>query len=739
MKNKMSLHVGLALAALTPTTALAQQSQSFVLEEIVVTAQKRSESIQDVPISVQVFTDQAIERLGARTLSDLGTATPSLVFGGLGKGNQQQMGLRGVVDFARNVGIDSRMGVYIDGVFQGRSYASDVPLLGLDSVEVLRGPQGTLFGRNTETGAISLVTKAPSDEFEARLGAEAGRDSLFAGRAYINGPISERLSGSFSASYEEAEGYYDNKTLNEDMGDWDTTAVRGQLRFDATDNLDVTLAADYFEKNSEVPIAVNAELDPFASYQSFVPSDDSKGYGYALTANYAFDNDYTLTSISAFRHAEFETFADDDYVAPNILAVDFDEDADQFSQELRLVSPQGDSFDWVAGLYYFTSDLETDRKLFAYPAFYELVVGPPLDQFAEPLTGYTTVPAEVNTDMYSAYLHGNYRFTEKLELTAGVRYTYEEKDVDWQQFNVQADPETAAALEEATGAPLTQAPYGLIGAINYEPVKEDWDDDDWSPTVGLNYFVNDDVMLYGKYARGYKSGGWNADFMTAGLEYFAYDSESVDSFELGIKSTLFEDSLRFNLAVYHAEYDDYQVFQRVFNSSGNPSIQLTNAGEVTTDGVELETTWIPMERLQFTLNASYLDTEYDTFINQDGGDFSGNELPFAPEWSAYVGAQYILPIGQSGDLALNLDWSYTDEQYTDPANTAGDLLDSYDIVNARLTYTPTSEQWDVAVWGKNLADEEYQKNSNINILGTPRFVWGERLGYGVSFNMYFGN
>ena len=739
-KNFMSLQVSLAVAAAMSGGVMAQDEKkgSFVLEEVVVTAQKRTESIQDIPISVQAFSANAIEKLGASTLSDLRVAAPSLVFGGLGSGSQQQMGMRGVVDFARNVGIDSRMGVYIDGVFQGRSYVSDVPLLGLESVEILRGPQGTLFGKNTETGAISLNTKKPSEEFEGQVGAEVGDNDLLKGTAYLSGPLTDSLFGSVSASYLESEGYYENLTLGKDVGDKDTGAVRGQLRFLPTDKLDLTLAGDYAKKHSDEPIAVNADLEPYRTYQNFVTKDDSETYGVALTGEYQFDRDYTLTSITAFRHGEFETLADDDYTPANIVKADFDEEADQWSQELRIASPIEEKYDWVAGAYFYTNDSQTERKLFAGEDFYNMIIGPPLDDFSEALSGYTTVPGKVTTDTYAAYMHGNYRFTEKLELTAGVRYTKEQKDVKWQQENVQNDPVVAAALEAATGAPLTQAPYGLIGAINYAPVKDDLDDDDWSPTIGLNYFATDDIMIYGKYSRGFKSGGWNADFMTAGLEYFAYDSESVDSYELGLKSTLFDEAVRLNVAAFYSEFDDYQVFQRVFNSGGNPSIQLTNAGEVTTKGLELESVWIPMERLQLTLNAVYLDTQYDTFINQDGSDYSDNELPFAPEWKTYVGAQYIQPLGNWGELTFNLDYSYTDNQWTDPANSAMDELDSYDLVNARMTYTPTDGSWEVAVWGKNLADEEYQVNSNLNFLRTPRFAWGEPQTYGVGFNYFFG-
>lgn len=740
-KTILALNIG-ALAAITATPGLAQQSQqSFVLEEIVVTAQKRTESMQDVPISVQAFTGNAIEKLGANNLSDLSEAAPSLDIGGLGKGSQQWMGMRGVVDFARNVGIDSRMGVYIDGVYQGRSYAADVPLLGLDSVEILRGPQGTLFGKNTETGAISLNTKKPTEDFEAEMGAEYGRYNTGKVTGYINGAITDTLFASVSGSYQQGDGYYDNLTLNKDVGDWDTTAVRAQMRWVPQDNVDIRLSGDYAKKHSDQPLGVNAQLKPYKTYQNSVTVDDSENWGTALTADIFLDGDYTLTSITAFRHNEFDTLADDDYTPQDLVNVNFNEDSDQFSQEFRIASPIEEKYDWVAGIYYFDNDLSSVRSISLEET---LIAGlsPALAPFASAISGFAEVPTDLTSETWAAYVHGNYRFTPNLELTAGIRYTNESKDIKWSQHNYPNDPQVAQSLEDAlgaiTGIPFSMTPGVLLGAVNYAQISDDLEEDDWSPTVGLNYFLQEEIMLYAKYARGYKSGGWNADFMTAGLEYFGYDSESVDSYEVGLKSTLLDGSLRLNAAYYYSEYDDFQVFQTVYNSTNNPSVQLTNAAAVINQGVEIESVWIPMDRLQFTVNAAFLDTEYDEFVNQDGADYSGNELPFSPELKAYAGVQYIQPIGSFGDLTFNVDYAYTDEQFTDPSNVEPFSVDSYGLWNARMTLSPGSEAWEVSVWGKNLADEEYQRQSNLNLLRTHRYTWGEPQMYGVNFKYFFG-
>lgn len=753
-KQALAFQVAVAVAASVAIPAFAQQENTskMLLEEVVVTAQKRAESMQDVPISVQAFSAEGLDKLGANVLSDLEGSAPSLEFGGLGKGSQQQMGIRGLVDFARNVGIDSRMGIYIDGVYQGRSYTADVPLLGLASVEILRGPQGTLFGKNTVSGAISLNTKKPADEFAGQFGAALGNHSMKKATAYLTGPFSDTFSGSLSASYQDAEGYYKNINLGKDIGDWDTGALRAQLRYTPTDKLELLLAGDYANKHSDVPLSVNSALEPYETQQSTVPEDDSETWGAALTANYSFDNDYTLTSITSFRHGEFNTIADDDYLPEDRLLAVFNEDSDQWSQEVRLISPKGDTYDWVAGLYYFDNDLTSDRNLDIGDAFYTGFLGPILQSNPDPdvaglggllidnaadLKGHTTTPAELTNTTFAAYLHGNYRFTERLELTAGVRYTLEEKDVEWAQVNTLDNPDALGGLFAAGGSLAGMAPLGFIGAVD-SSVTDDLSDSNVSPTIGLNYFLNDGAMLYVKYARAFKSGGWNADFMTAGLDFFAYDTEEVDSYEIGFKSTLLDNSLRLNASAFISKFDEFQVFQRVFNATGNPSIQYTNAGQVTTQGVELESVWIPTDRLQLTLNATYLDAYYDEFLNQDGEDFADNELPFAPRWKTYLGVQYIQPLGDLGELAFNVDYSYTDEQYVDPKNAPEDLLDSYGTSNARLAFTPAGATWELALWGKNLSDKEYLRNSNLNFMRTARQAWATPRTYGISFNYFLG-
>ena len=481
-KNSLSMPIAAAVAALTRAPAWSQDqgTSGFALEEVMVTAQKRTQSMQDVPISVQAFSSDALRTLGAAVISDLEATAPSLQTGGLGKGSQQNMGIRGIVDYSRNIGIDPRMGVYIDGVYQGQSYTADQPLLGLETVEILRGPQGTLFGKNTVSGAINLTTKNPDENFEGEFQAEAGNHDYYKGAAYVSGQLADNFFGAVSLSYEDFGGYYDNIVLNKDTGDWDRTAGRLKLRYLPSDKLELILSADGSKTDSHDPLSVNAANEPYETTQGFIAEDNTEFWGTALTVNYDFDNEYRLTSITSFRHAEFDIFYDDDLSPLDIQTSVFDEDNDQFSQELRIISPQRDDFDWVAGLYYFDSERKTNRFAYFGEDLYNVLV-PDLAPFASALSGTGSIPSKLDATSWAAYVHGNYRFTEKLELTAGLRYTYEEKKVDWLQVNNPNDPATAAALEAATGIPLTQAPGILVGAVN-SSVKDGLDEDDLSPS-----------------------------------------------------------------------------------------------------------------------------------------------------------------------------------------------------------------------------------------------------------------
>ena len=739
MARKMCwLGFGVALAAAVPAQAQESRKQEFV-EEIVTTAQKREQNLQDIPISIQAVTDSQMRELGAALISDLENVVPSLHTGGVVGSSNQHMGLRGIVDFARNPGVDARMGVYIDGVYQGRSYTSDQPLMGLERVEVLRGPQGTLFGKNTVSGAINLVTRTPDEEFQAEVQAEAGNYGYVKGGFYVSGGLSDSVFGAVSVAYDEWDGYGTNPVLGIDIGAYDRTTARAKLRFLPSDNLEVILAADTSTRETNAPTYTDATEPRFQASQNIEAFDEIEFWGTSLTLNYDLASGYTLTSLTAYRDNQYDLSIDDDLAPFDIQQTSFDEHSEQISQELRIASPRHEKYDWVAGLYYIDMDNSTDRFARFGEDLYNVLV-PALADFSAALQGTIATPHTVTSTDFAAFVHGNYRFSDALELTAGLRFTDSEKTVEWQQINSPADPATAAVLEQATGLPLTQAPGALFGGINFPLSSNKRTESDVSPVIGLNWFFADDAMLYGKYSRGFKSGGYNSDFATAGLDFFEYNDEYVDSYELGLKSTLADGRLQFNATLFTMQFQDFQVFQFLLNSQGQVALALTNAAEATSEGIEIETNWFPTDRLELTFNATWLNAEYDKFENP--GDpslppFTGNKLSFAPEWKSYLSAQYTLPIGNAGDLRFFADYSYVDESFSDPSNDPSSFrMDSYSLVNARISWIARSERWEIAAWGQNLGDEKYNRINNRNFLQFNRTIWGAPRTYGVSFNWF---
>ena len=737
--NSFRLRMAVLAALAVPGLASAQQS---ALEEIVVTAQKRAESSQDVPISIQAIADDTLEKLGATEVTDLAQSAPSLSIGGV-PGSQRSMGLRGVVDYSRNIGIDARMGVYVDGVYQGRSSTASQPLLGVESVEILRGPQGTLFGMNTVSGAINLNTRKPSDEFTGQISAGAGNEGFWTGSLNLNGPLSETFFGSVAYTHQEHDGWFENPNLGREIGSSKEDAARGQLRWLPSDQLEVILAGDFGKTETDGPLYVKAS-DPAYYTEKGPELDRVEFWGSALTINYETRGGYTLTSISAYRENEYLARGDEDFSAlVEAFQTEFDEQADQFSQEFRLVSRINEHFDWIAGLYYFDSTVSTGRNIH---------LAPPLLPSAS-LSGRVAIPSEITTTHYAAYVNGNYRFTDKLELTAGLRYMYVEKKLDYKQVNTPDDLDAAYDfLVNALGYPAPfakalapQIPGVLLGGPNLS-YKGKYSDDAVTPTIGLNYRITDEILGYVKYSNGFQSGGFNADFAPPlpPDQWIPFESESVDAYEIGLKSTLADGRLRLNAGAFMQRYSDFQIFQRVLND--NTSVQIvSNAGKATSQGIETEITWLPTDRLELTLNGAWTDATYDRFENpapQPGepDNFNGNYLNYAPKFKAFAGVQYVQPIGGAGDVAFSVDYSYQDKMYSDPRNRdMFDLIPGYDLWNIRVTYASAGERWNVSAWIRNATDVEYITDHSLaSLTNVDRVIWGAPRLYGISFTYNLG-
>jgi iron complex outermembrane receptor protein len=367
------------------------------------------------------------------------------------------------------------------------------------------------------------------------------------------------------------------------------------------------------------------------------------------------------------------------------------------SQELRWVSPESDRGDYTFGLYYFDQTNESTSSA-------ALLGG---------LAG-VSVPATVDAKSYAAYVHGTFNFSEKFQFTGGLRYTYEEKDVRFM-------------ITDTTGL-FTNGSY-----------TDDFDTDDWSPKAGLNWFVNDDTMVYASYARGFKSGGWNVDFISS-FEQLAFDDESVDSVEIGLKTTLWDGRARINLAYYDANYDDFQVRQFVETSAGGTIATLTNAGKVSASGFETDIQILLTDYITFWATYGYTDSKFDSFKNGGGPgvNYDGNRLADAPKTTYSLAVEGRIPLS-SGDIVLQADYNYRDEFYTNPDNAAVNTVKSYDLANARIGYEPNSGRWSVYAWAKNLLDSDDIIYNNRSFLGIPRGTYMEPRMTGVTVRYNFGS
>lgn len=713
-------------------TVAPQPAANAALEEIIVTAQKRTENLQDVPIAISAIGADRIEQLHATRLSDLAAVAPGL---SLDRGSANDtVYIRGVGGGGRNIGFGGRAGVYLDGVYIGQPSALNQPMLDIERVEVLRGPQGTLFGRNTVSGAVSIVTRPPADEFGARITASGGNWDYRSASVIADVPIvADKLLTKLSFSDERRDGFTTNLFDGDDViGSLDLQSWRLGLRALPSDALTIDLIVDYTQDDSfrSGPESVsnltgggltdpNAP-EPFETRTNTPRIKETRNEGANLNITYDLPNSMTLTSITAYRESKLFVQADNDYSPVDFLHTEYRDEFEQFSQELRIASPSDRRARFVAGVFYLQETAETNRVA-AWGA-------------AAPLLGLGLAPnsstpsdASIKTDSYAAFGSFDFNLTERWIFNAGARYTSEKRDL---LFN------------------LDGSNSGLVGIATLSGFRDDADEDRFTPTAGFTYRISDSTNLYARYSEGFKSGGWNIDFLNRnqvrdlngdGRVDFAFDTETVKSYEIGAKSEFFERMLRLNIAAFQADYQDYQINRFVRFPGGITVIQLSNAAEVSTRGAELSIEALPFDQLRLTVDAAYIDGEFESFPGGGaaGSDASGNELPFSPEWSGSFSAQYTLPIpAWAGQLVLFGQYAYRTDTYAGQENLPAQELESRGLLNARIALQ-FAERWEISVWGNNVLDEEYLTNRTSDFLGTRFVERGDPRTYGVEASVQF--
>ncbi len=730
-KQLMAAAIGVALMP----ASVAVYAQDFTLEEIVVTAQIREQSLQDVPLSVSAVTGDKLADAGIEKIDDLVGYVPNIHM--TESGLSTQLRIRGIGS-DNNQGFEQSVGLYVDGVSYGRQQLIRAPFLDLERVEVLRGPQSILFGKNSISGALNMSTAKPTSELEGYITAvyepEINQREL---TAVVSGPITDNLSGRLAIRSYQEDGFIENTVLDRDEPNRDESAVRLSLAWDVSDDLHIDFKAeqDTFDvKGRQVEIIGSlpsthpsfpgfkyGEIVTFLGQPGFedvqdfkrqVDADefsDSEVNNYTLTANYQMGEN-TLTLVSAWVDYEFHELCDCDFTSADVFTVGLNEEYEQFSQEIRLASPGGETVDWIAGFYYQTSELKYYEPFTTNPTS---VLGPLLAGFGWQPGTVTKRDFNQDADALAGFAQATWNIQDDLRVTLGARYTTEEKSADRRLELFDWD---GTRFPDGSFQPFI---YGIVFGIDYTQTANghdlvgDRDESKFTPLLNVQYDVNEDTMVYASYTTGFKAGGFDARANKIGS--FEFEGEKTTAYEMGIKASLADGRGELNAAWYYTEYEDLQVSQ----FDGALGFNVGNAAETVVQGIELDGRWALSENLIVSFGGAYLDHEFTDFSNgncyagqtPDGDvvdgvglcDYTGMSGVYSPKTTANVSFDYSRELGEGLALRAVLDSQYVGSHNIHP-NLDPDLkIDAYTTMNLRVGLD--AEAWSVAVMGKNLTDE----------------------------------
>ncbi len=707
-----------AQSAMADTDVAATQTKrsAGALEEIVVTAQRREEKLQDVPVAVSAFTEADIENRGIDRLDDLNALAPGLQISKTPSNSTiSQISIRGITQINPAIYWDPAVGVYVDGVYIGKAQGSIFDLVDLANVEVLRGPQGTLYGRNTLAGAINLISRAPTGEWAGKASLEVGDYNAMVQKASVDLPEMKGFRVSIGARSERRDGWVKTSRTSplNDFNDRHNDGLRLAVDYVGLD--DFTVAYRYDQSNVDQSnnydqlyrIAPGFGLDDYASTdrEEFAdvnsPSyEESRVTGHSLTLTWDLDDRNTLKSISGYRRLEWNDSLDLDGSPLNVAFTQRFTDYDQFSQDLQWIGSL-DRLNYVAGLYYFTDDGQTNNPQLFF------------DGAAEYDSRYGT-----GTDAWAAYGQADYKLLDALTLTLGLRYTSEKKKLD-RAFGVRTSPDDPYYY---------LIPEGTHAAETFT---------DTTPMVSVAYRFNESVNVYAKYTEGFKSGGFNGEYsnpMATPEDNIAetltpFKPEKQKSFELGAKTDLFGGRARVNVALFHNELEDLQA--SIFLGQGAAATAVRNAGEATVEGVEVEAVLLLTAGTTLSLNYAYLDSQYDEFIDLAIPDrinqADNRAFVHAPENAYNLTLNSLLAETAWGRLRMVVDYSYTDSFYTYPYQladsgpdynpnaqlAANSEVDGHGMLNLRLSLADIAlgeASGELAIWCRNALDDDTATN-----------------------------
>lgn len=710
-RTRLVSAVSLALAS---SFAFGQSSGTTLLEEVVVTAQKREQSLQDAPLTVNVFSGARLESAQLNDIRDLANYTPGLSMDAFPQ-SQPRPYIRGIGSSDRGAGGDQSAAAFIDGVYLSRPTFLSFDSFDLERVEVLKGPQGTLWGKNVVGGAIHFVTNKPTDSFDARTMLTVGNEGTFNASAMVNTPISDRVLMRAVFNSAQHDGYADNIFQGTEQDDQDRFSGRVHLKFLPTDTTDVLLSlygskddnsgpARHQYSSSEKGVSNDQDGSARKTTASNTGFDEREIFGATVTVNSELGF-ADFTGILAYRTVDYKKSEDIDGTNAELQSVDSlvqqldlfeEEETDVWSIEARLSGGSETNLFWQGGVFYERDDIERNQvgTLF-FPAIGRDVV--------------ETITTPNITKSFAVFGEATYSFSDAMSLTGGLRWTRDEKNFG------------ATALQEGPGRVFVRETYTGLRA------SDEWDEVTWRLTLDNRF--SDNVLGYATVSTGFKAGGYQDTPSNPVDAVTAFDPENVTNYELGLKMDW--DSFRANLSVFRMDIENQQV-RDTDNETG--ATVTSNAGESQIDGFEAEVTFVPTESFSLGLSYAYLDARFKEFVSE-GDDFSGNRISKSPEHSLTLRANYgINDVFGTGDsLDLGIDYSYTDQIFGDNSNEPPEIVDSFGLVDARATYTSASGRWDVSFWGKNLTDEEYPIHYPNFGIGTW-YIFNPPMTAGVTVN-----
>jgi iron complex outermembrane receptor protein len=718
------------------TAAPDNQGQDAATGEIVVTARRTEERLQRVPASISAFNERSLDRIQAQDTTGLQGAVPNLnIVQGRGSSNATNIYIRGIGQPDALQTFDPAVGVYVDDVYLSRIRGNQLDLLDVDRIEVLRGPQGTLYGKNTIGGAIKFVTRRPGDTLRANGSFAVGSFHQLEVKGAISGPLAPGVSLGASVLRAQRDGFVEDSVDDREYNDKNTTAGRAALAITPQANIRIDLTADYARDNAALNVGrpVN-NLTTFSGTTLVVDNPVGSGsyhwkgrttpglpnstklkhYGFSGTAAIDVTPEVTLKSITAYRNLKTDDFIDIDATQYSVGDVFVGVRQHQFSEELQ-ATYTGDRLSGVVGLYYLRERVGSHQEAYADDLFGPLFGNP---------TFLRTIDDDLVTRSYAAYANGTFAITPTVRLSAGIRYTKEKKNYD-----------------RTTSIFLGGA---FAGKYDYFP-DDSWSD--WSPMASIDWQVNPTTMLYGRVAKGFKSGGFNGRANTPG-ESSAYDPETVWSYEAGFKTTL-ANQLRLNGAVFDNEYKDFQA--RVSGLDVDPItglpapvLSVLNAGKLRIRGAELETSWTPVRGLLLDSQIGYLDAEYKDFDDVRftaccGGSRAFQTPAFAPHWTMRFGAQYAFDVGSAGSITIGGQSRYKSRTALAVDNTfvigsgpasgtrteiEGLFQKGFWVHDARIVWEDPSKKFAVGLYGYNLANKAYKTDAQeFSSVGSIRTVY----------------